>query len=107
MIVITDGIANQIPLGTGCDADPTLFEPDLDTNLNPGSDLINRARDCVMYYAHVAAAHNVPVYVISLGHAADTDLLQAAADVTAHLGGQYFAGITPDDLDAVFEAIGR
>ena len=99
MILMTDGIGNTPPPDTACDDDPTLFEPDLPL---PDGDIINRGRDCAIYYAQIAADHNITIYTVGLGNGMDVQLLEQVAEVG---GGRYFAALTVANLDAIFELI--
>ena len=99
MIVMTDGVANRYPSGTGCEADPTLFQPDLAL---PDGDTINRARDCAIYYAQKAANENIIIYTIGLGNGVDVQLMEQVAEIGR---GQYFAAQTPARLDEIFDVI--
>jgi hypothetical protein len=69
---------------------------------NTGDSSVDEARDCVIYYANIAADNGVIIHTIGLGHGADADLLAAAANVGS---GQFFAATTPDDLDTIFDLI--
>lgn len=97
MILITDGVPNQTPPNSTCYA-LDLYQP------NTGNTTEDRARDCVMHYAQMAANNNVTLYTIGLGSGADHDLLQAAANLPGS-DGDYFPTLSPAQLDEVFNAI--
>jgi hypothetical protein len=100
MIVMTDGVANKDPGGV-CDdaANAHLWPPTTYT-----SDYEDQAKDCVVYYAQIAAQNSVDLYTIGLGNGVDTELLEYIATLPGS-GGQYFAAPTPASLEAIFEAI--
>ncbi len=58
--------------------------------------------ECVMYYASLAAAHDVPVCAIGLGNGVHPDLMQAIADMT---GGKYYWAANPLQLGVVMDAV--
>jgi hypothetical protein len=99
MILLTDGIANQYP---GCSSWPCdSCKKSVDccqTDWWDGPP----PEDCVIYYANQARDQGVIIYTISLGYAADRDLMKAVAKTTG--GVEYFAP-TGDQLDAIFQEI--
>jgi len=104
MILMTDGVANVYP--AGC-SNEDLFTPNLststgNTNTDTNNDNLNRARDCVIYYAQKAAKENIILYTIGLGNGVDVGILEKAAEVGK---GQYFAAATPAQLDEIFGVI--
>lgn len=90
MIVMTDGRANVTP-NSYCDDDPARQWP--------GG---TAAQDCVIYYAHEARDNSIVVYTITLGGAADFDLMQAVADLT---GGVHRNADRPEKLNQIFEEL--
>jgi len=96
MILMTDGVANRIDgLPSDCYAEDNW-------PYNTGNTTVDRAKDCVIYYADQAATSGVIIYTIGLGAAADVQLLRAVADRT---GGAYFTANTPEQLDQIFDDI--
>ncbi len=105
MVLMTDGVANKNPRNQGgssvnCYAND-LYQPNLGDD-SKGGDSEDRAKDCVVYYAQIAAANNVTIYTIGLGNGADTNLLETVANLS---DGQYFAAVSPTQLDGIFDAI--
>jgi hypothetical protein len=92
MIVMTDGVANQVP-NWACYNDP-------DRQWLDGTG--TAAQDCVIYYAHEARNSNVIVYTITLGVSADFELMQMVADLT---GGVHRNADRPEKLPAIFEEL--
>jgi uncharacterized repeat protein (TIGR01451 family) len=111
MIIMSDGVANMNPWDSGnppytpgsgiasqnCYAND-LYQP------NTGHQMEDRAKDCVMYYAQIAANYNVTMYTIGLGAGADANLLQTVAELPGS-NGQYFAAVSSAELDAIYDAI--
>ncbi len=96
MILMTDGVANRVDgLPSDCYAEDNW-------PYNTGNTTVDRAKDCVIYYADQAATSGVIIYTIGLGAAADVQLLRAVADRT---GGAYFTANTPEQLDQIFDDI--
>ncbi len=95
MIVMTDGRANATPNST-CysDSNRQWVYPDGTSGSN--------AQDCVIYYAYEARDRNVIVYTITLGGAADFELMQEVADLT---GGVHRNADRPEMLPAIFEEL--
>ena len=90
MIVMTDGRANQVPNST-CYSDSSRQWP--------GG---NNAQDCVIYYAHEARNNSVIVFTITLGGAADFELMQEVADLT---GGVHRNADRPEKLPMIFDEL--
>jgi hypothetical protein len=83
MIVLTDGNANQT---SGCGTPPTDLVPDL-----PGYPALwNTARECTAWRAQQAGAQGIIIYTISLGDAADEELMRVVS--TLGNGESYGAG---------------
>jgi hypothetical protein len=112
MVLMTDGQANQYPgctswnhpcqqvcncSGAGCCCAEDLYSPPEGTEESSPP-----ANDCVMYYAQKAQDNAIVVYTISLGFSADSELLDAVADLT---GGFYRGATSPDELDAIFNQL--
>ena len=60
------------------------------------------AADCVVFYAQRARNQGIVIYTITLGNAADAELMSYVAELT---GGEYFHAEQPSDLDARFAEI--
>ena len=106
MILMTDGVANVNPWGTGvatqnCYASD-LYQPNIGDDFQ-GEYSQDRAKDCAIFYAQKAADANVTIYAVGLGNGVDVDFMQAIANYG--MNSQYFAAASPAYLDAVFEAI--
>ncbi len=96
MIVMTDGVANQTHNST-CD-DVDLYTPN-----GPNADE-NRAQDCAMFYAQIAAQNNITIYTIGLGNGVDTRFLETIAKLPGS-DGEYFAAVSAAQLDDIFDTI--
>ncbi len=94
MILLADGEANQRP-DDFCD-DEDLW-PD-----NTGNDDIDRAKDCVIYYALEARDNGIVIHTISLGYTADLAIMQEVAEIT---GGEHRWAPNPKSLDYVFHGL--
>jgi hypothetical protein len=75
MILMTDGEANQVPSGG-----PNCHEEDLWPH-NTGDSSIDRAKDCVVYYAQKAREYGIRIDTLTLG-GADQELMQYVSDLT-------------------------
>ncbi len=95
MILMTDGQANQSGPGTACYADTSLW-PD------EGSTDVDRARDCVVYYAMQARNNGIVIYTITLGNAADIELMEYVAELT---GGVHRNAPRPEQLSEIFDEL--
>jgi hypothetical protein len=93
MVLMTDGQANRYP-------NYECWQEDLwpDT----GDDMVDRAADCVMYYARVARDNAVIVYTISLGESADRELMAEVAELT---GGFHRGADNREELDTIFDEL--
>jgi uncharacterized repeat protein (TIGR01451 family) len=91
MVLMTDGYANV-------HSSDTCHAQDYWPN-NTGNSDIDRASDCVIYYAQQARNNGVVIYAVSLGYSADLELMQAVADLT---GGFHRWAPSPDKLYEVF-----
>lgn len=58
--------------------------------------------ECIMYYADIAATHNIPICAIGLTNSANPDLLAAVA---ARTGGKFYAAPSYPHLDLTFETL--
>lgn len=96
LIVMTDGVANVTHNST-CD-DVDLYTPN-----GPNSDE-NRAQDCAMFYAQMAAQNNITIYTIGLGNGVDTRFLETIAKLPGS-DGEYFAAVSPAQLNDIFDTI--
>jgi hypothetical protein len=94
MVLMTDGEANEYPNDYG---DPKCY--DIEGREWPGGP---NAKDCVIYYAHEAQKNGVVIYTISLGYAADLEIMQAVADIT---GGEHRWAPSPEALDDIFDEL--
>jgi len=97
MVLMTDGQANRYPNYPDYHE---CWQEDLwpDT----GDSSIDRAADCVMYYAQVARDNDIAICTISLGESADRELMAAVAE----LGGCYHRGAdSREELDAIFDEL--
>ncbi len=95
MILLTDGIPNRWP-GNVCYRDETLWP-------HPTGDRdVDRAKDCVIYYAQKAAEENIKIYTVGLGINADGDLLTRVAEIAE---GEYFYAQTADELNQMLQQI--
>jgi hypothetical protein len=90
MVLLTDGIPNQVP-NDYCDDAPDRQWP--------GG---TAAQDCVVYYAHEARNQNVIINTIVLGGAGDVELMEAVANLT---GGVFRVADQPNDLPAILEEL--
>jgi hypothetical protein len=97
MIVMTDGVANVSPNNT-CKVQ-SLWPPT--SGAHTGED---NAKDCVMYYADIAAKNNVTIYTIGLGNGTDTKLLEAVAKMPGS-DGEYYAAANSAQLTDIFQTI--
>ena len=95
MIVMTDGRANATP-NSACHSDSNRQW------VYPDGTQGSNAQDCVIYYAYEARDRNVIVYTITLGGAADFELMQEVADLT---GGVHRNADRPEQLPAIFEEL--
>jgi hypothetical protein len=93
MVLMTDGQANRYP-------NYECWQEDLwpDT----GDSSVDRAADCVMYYARVARDNAIVVYTIGLGESADRELMAKVADLT---GGFHRGADNREELDAIFDEL--
>ncbi len=98
IVLMTDGQANAyptLPSGHGtCYADNVW--PDI------GITSIDRARECVIWFAKQALDSNIVIYTIGLGGQADNELLAYVADLT---GGWYYFAPSADELDSIFDSL--
>ncbi|MFC1976261.1 hypothetical protein ACFLXQ_07670 [Chloroflexota bacterium] len=104
MVVMSDGIANKDPGGL-CDnaANAGLWPPTNHMTSGTGWEEA-QATDCVMYYGQIAANNNVTIYTIGLGNGVDVDLMTAVAELPGS-NGEYFAAVSPAQLNGIFSAI--
>ena len=103
MIIMSDGVANTNPWDNTGAANQNCYAMDL-YQPNTGHQAEDRAKDCVMYYAQIAANNNVTMYTIGLGAGADDELMLAVAELPGS-NGQYFAATSSAELDAIYDAI--
>ena len=96
MVLMTDGQANAYPTWSGGNCYSDDLWPDT------GITSVDRARECVIWFARQARDRGVVVYTIGLGTRADHDLLREVAELT---GGWYYFAPTGNDLDDVFESL--
>jgi hypothetical protein len=95
MVVLTDGQANRYPDSSECWEGRDEW-PDT------GDAGIDRAAECVIYYAEQAQHEGIIIFTISLGGSADGDLMTYVADLT---GGWHRYAPTPDDLNEIFDEL--
>ena len=93
MVLMTDGQANLYP-------SDECWQEDLWPDVGDSS--IDRAADCVMYYARVARDNAVIVYTISLGESADRELMAEVAELT---GGFHRGADNREELDTIFDEL--
>ncbi len=94
MVLMTDGEANVFPNGY-------CYAQDLWPH-NTGDSTVDRAKDCVIYYANEARDNGIVIDTISLGYAADLEIMPEVADIT---GGTHRWAPNPAALDAIFDEI--
>jgi len=97
MAVMTDGQANRYPNYPNYHE---CWQKDLwpDT----GDTDVDRAADCVIYYAQQARDNAIVIYTISLGESADRELMEAVAELT---GGFSRGADNREELDAIFDEL--
>jgi hypothetical protein len=93
IVLMTDGQANKYP-------NSECWQEDLWPDV--GDSTLDRANDCVMYYAREAQNNGIVIYTISLGWSADSDLMDAVAELT---GGLHRGAKSSAELDAVFDEL--
>lgn len=98
MILMTDGVPTHWP-GGDCHTQDLWPYP----HVPPDAD-IDKAKDCVIYYAQEAKANNIAIFAVGLGLTAKKEeaLLQKVADVT---GGEYFYAQTAGELEQKLQQI--
>ena len=98
MILMTDGVPNRFP-DSKCHKDDLWPYPH-----EPKDATIDKAKDCVIYYAQEAKAQNIAIFTVGLGLAAkqEEDLLSEVADIT---GGEYFYAQTAGELEQKLQQI--
>ncbi len=107
MIVMSDGVANKNPRNQGissvnCYA-VDLYQPNLGDD-SSGADSEDRAKDCALHYATIAANNNVTIYTIGLGNGVDTNLMETIATLPGS-DGEYFSAASSAQLDGIFDTI--
>jgi len=97
VVLLTDGQANRYPndeCWEGRDEWP-----------DTGTEQLDRAAECVIFYAEQARNEGIMIFTISLGQSADRELMARVAQLT---GGWYRHAPTTDDLaEIVDELYGR
>jgi Flp pilus assembly protein TadG len=112
MIIMSDGVANRNPWDTweggqrvaaqNCHAN-NLYLPDIgDTSQGANSE--DWAKDCVRYYAQIAADNNVTMYTIGLGNGVDDTLMTTVAELPGS-NGEFFKAVSSAELDGIFSTI--
>ncbi len=98
MILMTDGVPNRWP-GGQCHQDDLWPHPH-----SPADAQIDKAKDCVIYYAQEAKARNIAIFTVGLGLTAKQEeaLLMEVADLT---GGEYFYAQTAGELEQKLQQI--
>ncbi len=96
IVLMTDGIPNNLT-----SVDPVCYAQDY-WPTNTGDLNVDRARDCVVYYARQARDNDVAIYTIALGVGADGELLDYVARLT---GGLSWYAPRYDYLDSIFGEI--
>jgi hypothetical protein len=112
MIIMSDGVANRNPWNTweggqrvadeNCHADD-LYLPNVG-DTGKGADSEDWAKDCVMYYADIAAKNNVTMYTIGLGNGVDDALMTTVAELPGS-NGEFFKAVSSAELDGIFSTI--
>jgi hypothetical protein len=103
MILMTDGVPNRWPNpepGEGpCFKDDLWPHPH-----DPRDNNIDKAKDCVIYYAQKAKDENVSIFTVGLGLTAEQeqDLLIEVAEIT---NGEYFYARTAAELEQKLQQI--
>jgi len=93
MVLMTDGQANRYP-------NNQCWQKDLWPD--KGNTDVDRAADCVIYYAQQARDNAIVIYTISLGESADRELMEAVAELT---GGFSRGADNREELDAIFDEL--
>jgi hypothetical protein len=98
MILMTDGVPNRWP-GSQCHQEDLWPYPHSPTDAQ-----IDKAKDCVIYYAREAKARNIAIFTVGLGLTAKQEeaLLMEVADLT---GGEYFYAQTAGELEQKLQQI--
>jgi Mg-chelatase subunit ChlD len=98
MILMTDGVPNRWP-GNQCHQDDLWPHPH-----DPPDAQIDKAKDCVIYYAQQAKAKNIAIFTVGLGLTAQREeaLLMEIADLT---DGEYFYAQTAGELEQKLQQI--
>jgi hypothetical protein len=94
MVLLTDGQANRYPNDTcweGRDEWP-----------DTGTEHLDRAAECVIYYAEQARNDSIMVFTISLGQSADQELMAHVAQMT---GGWHRYAPNTDALNEIFDEL--
>lgn len=98
MVVMTDGQPNKVT-GDACwkGASAKLWPP-----LTEDTDTYHQGADCAMYWADRAGDAGYVIYTITIGDAADMDLMKAIAEEG---GGEHFPAGNKEQLDWAFEQL--
>jgi Mg-chelatase subunit ChlD len=98
MILMTDGVPTHYP-DSKCHKDDLWPYPH-----DPADAEIDKAKDCVIYYAQQAKARETVIFTVGLGLAAkeEEDLLTEVAEIT---GGEYFYAQTAGELEQMLQKI--
>jgi hypothetical protein len=94
MVLLTDGQANRYPnddCWKGRDEWP-----------DTGTDYLDKAAECVIFYAQEARNEGIMVFTISLGQSADRDLMAHVAQLT---GGWHRHAPNTDALNEIFDEL--
>jgi hypothetical protein len=95
MILLTDGVPNRWP-GNTCYRDENLWP------YPTGDRDVDRAKDCVIYFAKKAADENIMIFTVGLGISADGELLARVAELS---GGEYFYAQNAEELNQKLQQI--
>lgn len=80
---------------------PTCYSEDLWPG-NDNSTTVNRAKDCLVYYARQARDAGIVIYTVSMGRRADIELLQHVAEMT---GGDHFHAPQAEQLPVIMDVL--
>jgi hypothetical protein len=103
MVLMTDGVPNRWP--TADPGEDQCFREDLWPHPHDPRDRnIDRAKDCVIYYADKAKEEQIAIYTVGLGLVAqeEEDLLM---EVARRTGGEYFYAQTAAELEQKLQQI--
>jgi len=98
MILMTDGRPNVVP-DNNCFTRNLIQKYGLTT---PPDEDDRRGKECTLYYAEQARNNNIVIYTISLGNAADFELMETVANIT---GGVHRNADRPEKLNQIFDEL--